>query len=118
MSTEANWVSKVLKWTSVLAVVFASLWVGGLAYFAQAFTTGAIDRINASEIDVSLATAAVAINWPVLIVLSLLYLLTATFLSYKVKVNPVFHLVIAISAIITACAINILVVSAGFELNE
>ena len=111
-------ISSFIKWLSIIAVLFSSFWIGALAYFAQAFTKGSIEKIEALEIEVSLATAAVAINWPVLIVLSILYLSIAVFLSYKVKAHPMFHLAIAISVILAASSINVLVVSAGFELNE
>ena len=68
MSIEVNRISAFIKRLSIIAIVFVSFWAGASAYFAQAFTKGALEKIEVSEIDVSLATVTVAINWQALIV--------------------------------------------------
>ncbi|GAA6137052.1 hypothetical protein NBRC116583_07990 [Arenicella sp. 4NH20-0111] len=111
-----NSLPKIIKGVSILAVFGSSLWVAGLAYLAKDFTKNSIQKIEAQEISVTLATGVVAYNWYVLIVLSLLYLVTALLL-WKRKINSILCVVIALSFVISTLALNTMVVSSGFELQ-
>ena len=111
-----SWVTKLSKWISIAVILCASMWIMVGAWFAQSFTQGAIEKIRDLEVEVSLATEVLASNWQILIVLSFCYFLIGVYLAWKVKKHFILHVFIAISSILVANIVNVLVVSAGFQL--
>lgn len=102
---------------SITMILFASLWISNLAYLAHIFTKGAEEKIFNGDVKVSLATEAISSNWQVLIIVSFLNFLIALYLILKVKKQITLCILLALSSLFSAFTLNVLVVSAGFELS-
>ena len=110
-------VIRIIKWASITTILFTSFWIGNLSYFAYSFTKGVVQKIDIGDVKVSLATEVLSNNWQVLIIASFLYFLIALYLILKVKNHITLYIMLALSSMFTAFTLNILVVSAGFELS-
>ena len=111
-----NWVYKLTRWAATAVIFLSSFWIAYLSLLAHGFTKGAVERIFNKEVKVSLATEALSSNWQVLIVLAILYFLIGMYLVLKVKKELPLFLLIALSVFLSVSVLNIVVVSAGFEL--
>ncbi len=112
-----NAVFKLTKWLSVIIIFLSSFWVGFLSYFSYAFTDGADEKIFNGDVKVSLATEVLSHNWFMLVIVSILIFLTGIYLVLKIRGHLALYLMLALSSSTLAFTLNVLVISAGFELS-
>ena len=113
-----NTLTKISKWVSFTILLLSSAWIAFHAYMTNGFSELLPKDIVELSKNVSVATISVIDSWPYLLFLSLVYLTSAVFIAKNIKAPALFYVAIAISSFMCAFIINILVVSAGFEITK
>ena len=107
----------LVRWSTVVALLFAAVWTAFLGYLVQGWITQWPKVVETLPQEASLATNAVAGNFWFLWLFAVLTSACAAFLAWKRDVPVGFAAIAASALLLSAMAFNVLVVSAGFEIS-
>ena len=110
-------ISKLLRWSAVIALLFAAAWASFLGHMVQGWTAQWPKVIGVLPQRASLATTAIAQNGWVLWLFAVLTLACAAVLIWKREVPVGFAVIAACALLLSAGVFNLLVVSAGVEMS-
>ena len=113
-----NKLTHLIRWIASAALVFAAAWAGFLAYMARSYAVRWGDQLDALQQSTSMVSIFVVNYWLLFVVFSLVLVVAAIYLAWKINAPIIFSLSVGLSSILAAFFFNVMVVSTGFELSS